>query len=203
MIQEQLIPRGIYKKKVLSAFSAVPRHEFISQEFIAESYQDHPVSIGCDQTISQPYIVALMTQTLDLKGTEKVLEVGTGSGYQTAILSKICKEVYSVERFGELANRAIETLSKLGYKNIKIKIGDGTEGWKELAPFDAIIVTAASPQIPKNLIEQLSDQGKMIIPVGGHFSQTLKLVNKSNNKTSTKDICSCVFVPLVGKYGWN
>lgn len=203
MVRGQLIPRAINDKKVIAAFYKVPRHEFVGREHINISYADHPVSIGCNQTISQPFIVALMTQVLDLKGHERVLEIGTGSGYQTAILAETCKEVYSIERFRELSNKAIEVLNRLGYSNIKIKVGDGTEGWKEFSPFEGIIVTAAAPDIPQSLTEQLNDGGKMVIPIGGHFSQMLTLVEKSEDKILTKDICACVFVPLVGKHGWN
>jgi len=203
MIQRQLMPRGINDNKVIAAFRKVPRHEFIAKGSINISYADHPVSIGCNQTISQPYMVALMTQVLDLKGQERILEIGTGSGYQTAILAEICKEIYSIERFEELATKARETLDKLGYNNIEIKIGDGTQGWRESSPFDRIIVTAAAPDIPKNLIDQLENNGKMVIPIGGRLSQMLTLIEKHEGQISTKDICSCVFVPLLGRYGWN
>ena len=203
MTEEQLIKRGINANKVITAFYKVPRHEFVSSDLINSSYGDHPLSIGCNQTISQPYMVALMTQVLELAGQERVLEIGTGSGYQTAILAEICSEVYSIERFKELSDKAVSTLDSLGYRNIKIRVADGTQGWKEFAPFDAIMVTAAAPHIPQNLIEQLKDNGKIIIPIGGHLSQMLTLAIKIKDKISTTDICGCVFVPLVGKYGWD
>lgn len=203
MVETQLIPRGISDERVLKVFRKVPRHKFVSRQLQKNAYDDNPLSIGCGQTISQPYMVALMTECLELKGNEKVLEVGTGCGYQTAILAEIAKEVYSVERIEELAKGAKEKLDSLGYKNIKIKIDDGTLGWKEFAPFDAIIVTAGSPNIPKELFGQLTKSGKMAIPVGNTFSQMLTLVEKENNKMKTKDLCPCVFVPLIGKEGWN
>jgi protein-L-isoaspartate(D-aspartate) O-methyltransferase len=203
MVETQLVARDISDQKVINAFYKVPRHEFVPREFVSRSYGDFPIAIGCNQTISQPYIVALMTQALELKGDEKILEVGAGSGYQTAILAEICKEVYSVERIPTLANRATGLLDKLGYTNIKIKVGDGTEGWREFSPFDGITVTAASPEIPACLIEQLSIGGRMIIPIGGHFSQMLTLVQRKEDGFVTRDICGCTFVPLVGKYGWH
>jgi len=203
MVREQLIPRNINNEKVIAAFYKVPRHRFVPQELIKNSYEDYPLPIGCNQTISQPYMVALMTQLLELNGHERVLEVGTGSGYQSAILAEICKEVYSVERFEKLANKAIALLKQLGYDNIKVKVEDGTEGWEDFSPFDGIIVTAAAPDIPKNLIAQLNNGGKMVVPIGGHFSQMLTLIEKFESKITTTDICGCVFVPLVGKYGWN
>ena len=203
MVEEQLIPRGIKNQRVLDAFYKIERHKFIPEDLRNSAYADFPVPIGEGQTISQPYIVALMTEYLGLTGKEKILEIGTGSGYQTAILSELAGEIYSVERFEVLAGRAQAILNELGYKNIKVKAGDGTLGWEEAAPFDRIIITAASPKIPLPLIEQLADNGKLILPLGESFSQVLTLLEKKEGKLKSIDICGCVFVPLVGKHGWS
>jgi protein-L-isoaspartate(D-aspartate) O-methyltransferase len=165
------------------------------------AYDDSPLPIGGNQTISQPYIVALMTQYLKLQGKEKVLEVGTGSGYQTAILAELAKEVYSIERLPNLAEQARRVLSDLGYTNIKITVGDGTIGWEEFLPYDGIIITAAASEVPPPLINQLNENGRLIIPLGSGFAQTLILLEKSNYRINTTEICNCVFVPLIGKYG--
>jgi protein-L-isoaspartate(D-aspartate) O-methyltransferase len=202
MVEEQLIPRGITNKKVLDAFYKVERHKFIPEDLRDNAYGDFPIPIGDGQTISQPYIVALMTECLDLKGDQKVLEIGTGSGYQAAILAELAKEVYSVERFEGLAKRAETVLCELGYTNIKIKRGDGTLGWPEFAPFERIIITAASPRVPLPLTEQLAEHGKLVLPLGESFSQVLTLVEKKQGKLYPTEICGCVFVPLVGKYGY-
>jgi protein-L-isoaspartate(D-aspartate) O-methyltransferase len=203
MVQEQLIPRGIKNQRVLEAFMKIERHKFIPEDLRSSSYADFPVPIGEGQTISQPYIVALMTDCLGLSGEEKVLEIGTGSGYQTAILAELAKEVYSIERFADLAKKAQGEFKELGYANINIKVGDGTLGWPEKAPFDRIIITAASPRIPLPLIEQLKENGKLILPLGESFSQVLTLVEKKKDKLDSVQVCGCVFVPLVGKYGWK
>ena len=203
MVEEQLIPRGIKNQRVLDAFYKIERHKFIPENLRSSAYADFPLPIGEGQTISQPYIVALMTECLDLTGKDKVLEIGTGSGYQTAILTELAGEIYSIERFEVLAGRAQTILNELGYKNIKIKAGDGTLGWEEAAPFDRIIITAASPKVPLPLIEQLADSGKLILPLGESFSQVLTLVEKKGGKLKSIDICGCVFVPLVGKHGWS
>lgn len=203
MVNEQLILRGIKNQRVLDAFYKVERHKFIPQDLRTSAYADFPVPIGEGQTISQPYIVALMTESLDLTGEEKVLEIGMGSGYQAAILAELVGEVYTIERFENLAKKAEAVLGELGYTNIKIKVGDGTLGWPEAAPFDRIIITAASPQIPPPLIEQLNESGKLILPLGETFSQVLTLVEKTGGELKYFEICSCVFVPLLGKYGWQ
>lgn len=204
MVDEQLITRGILDKKVIDAFRKVPRHEFVGEDLLQSAYNDYPLPIGGNQTISQPYMVALMTQNLKLKGGERILEIGTGSGYQAAILAQLAKEVYTVERFEELANKAGRILEKLGYKNINIKVGDGTLGWEEFAPYDGIIVTAGAPGIPPSLVRQLKDGGRMLIPVGsGGFGQILMLIEKLGEDIRTSEICGCAFVPLVGKEGWN
>jgi protein-L-isoaspartate(D-aspartate) O-methyltransferase len=187
----------------LNAFYKIERHKFIPENLRNTAYADFPLPIGEGQTISQPYIVALMTECLDLTGKEKVLEIGTGSGYQTAILAELAGEVYSIERFESLAERAQTILGDLGYKNIKIKVGDGTLGWEEARPFDRIIITAASPKVPLPLIDQLTDNGKLILPLGESFSQVLTLVEKKDGKLKSIDVCGCVFVPLIGKHGWS
>ncbi len=201
MVDEQLIPRNIKNPRVLDVFRKIERHKFVPREFITSAYADFPVPIGEGQTISQPFIVALMTEYLDLGGSERVLEIGTGSGYQTAILAELAREVYTIERFENLARQAQMLLNELGYKNIEIKIGDGTLGWAEQAPFDRIIITAASPVVPAPLSEQLKEGGKLILPLGETFGQVLTLVEKKQGLLRYKDICGCMFVPLVGKYG--
>lgn len=203
MVEEQLIPRGIKDKRVLDAFYNIERHKFIPEGLRGNSYADFPVPIGEGQTISQPYIVALMTECLNLSGEEKILEIGTGSGYQAAILAELSCQVYSIERFVTLAKRAEAVLKELGYSNIKIKVDDGTLGWPEFAPFDRIIITAASPNVPLPLTEQLKENGKLILPLGESFSQVLTLVEKKLGKLESVGICGCVFVPLIGKYGYK
>ena len=203
MVDEQLIPRDISDPLVLEAFRNVPRHEFVPQDLWQSAYNDYPLPIGENQTISQPFMVALMTQYLKLKGSEKILEVGTGSGYQAAILGSLAKEVYSIERFKGLADRAKKVFDLLGYGNVHIKVGDGTLGWSENAPYDGIIVTAFAPSIPESLVKQLKDGGRLIIPLDrGGFGQVLTLVERVVNSSRTSDICGCMFVPLVGKEGW-
>ena len=203
MVEEQLIPRGIKSERLLDAFYKVERHKFVPEDLRGSAYADFPVPIGEGQTISQPYIVALMTQCLDLTGEEKVLEIGTGSGYQSAILAELAKEVYTIERYANLAKSAETVLKESGYKNISIKVGDGTLGWKEIAPFDRIIITAASPRIPLPLTEQINESGKMVLPLGEPLSQVLTLVEKKKGKLEPIQVCGCVFVPLIGKYGWK
>ncbi|MFH1888874.1 MAG: protein-L-isoaspartate(D-aspartate) O-methyltransferase [Candidatus Omnitrophota bacterium] len=202
MVQEQLIPRGIKNQRILDVCLRLERHKFIPEEARGSAYADFPISIGEGQTISQPYIVALMTEELDLSDKHRVLEIGTGSGYQTAILAELAGEVYSIERFDSLAAKAKAIIDESGYKNVTIKSGDGTLGWKEASPFDRIIITAASPKVPMPLIEQLSDNGKLILPLGESFSQVLTLVEKKDGELKYINVCGCVFVPLVGKYGY-
>lgn len=197
-----MIPRGVSDANVLAAFRKVPRHEFVPEPMRASSYGDYPLPIGGSQTISQPYMVALMTECLGLKGGEKVLEIGTGSGYQMAILAEIAGEVWSVERFLELERAANIAMARLGYTNCHTMTGDGTLGWKEHAPYDGIIVTAGSPGIPPALVEQLGEGGRLVIPVGSQWSQVLKVIVKKRNKVEATDMCPCVFVPLVGREGW-
>jgi len=203
MVDEQLIPRGINDKNVISAFRKVDRREFVPHALQAGAYQDHPLPIGEGQTISQPYMVAIMTQCLALNGKGKVLEIGTGSGYQAAILANLAKEVYSMERLELLAERSQSILKRLGYNNVTIKIGDGTLGWPEHAPYDGIIVTAAAPRIPHAYIEQLAIGGRLVIPVGTMLSQVLSVIEKTPSGIKTTDVCGCVFVPLVGEDGWS
>ncbi|MCM8829891.1 MAG: protein-L-isoaspartate(D-aspartate) O-methyltransferase [Candidatus Omnitrophica bacterium] len=202
MVENQIVSRGIKEKRVIEAFLKVPREMFVPEHLKECAYQDGPLSIGEGQTISQPYIVALMTKALDVKGGEKVLEVGTGSGYQSAILAEIGCDVYSVERIKKLAIRAKKVLKELGY-NVKIKIGDGTLGWDEFAPYDRIIVTAAGPDIPPSLYNQLKDGGIIIMPVGDRYFQDLILVKKIGDRMEKKNFGGCQFVPLIGAEGWR
>jgi len=204
MVEEQLVGRGISDERVLSAFRKVPRHEFVLAEDAEIAYGDFPLPIGKAQTISQPYMVALMTQCLRLKGPERVLEIGTGSGYQSAILAELTKEVYSVERLAPLLVSAKKVLSRLGYVNCFLKEGDGTLGWAEHAPYDGIIVTAGSPGIPDSLVRQLKDGGRLVLPVGsGTFGQVLTVVERNKSRIDKTEICGCSFVPLIGKEGWS
>lgn len=198
MVKQQIISRGIIDKKVLSAMRKVPRERFVSLKNIDFAYEDRPLSIGQGQTISQPYIVALMTENLNLTGNEKVLEIGTGSGYQAAVLSEIVKEVYSIEIIEKIYKRVKESLS--GRKNIKISNHDGSKGWKKYAPYDRIIVTAAPGSIPASLTDQLKDGGIMVIPVGqrGWDQKLIKVIKEKNGITKTR-ICDVAFVPLTGK----
>ena len=178
MVKNQLIPRGIKNPLVLEAMGKVPRHLFMEEALVGEAYNDHPLPIGHKQTISQPYIVALMTEALELTGKEEVLEIGTGSGYQTAVLAELSKRVYTIERVRPLMVQARRILARLGYNNILFKSLDGTLGWKEYEPFDAIIVTAGAPKVPQPLKDQLSEGGRLVIPVGNRFSQELVKVTR-------------------------
>ncbi len=200
MVEEQLKSRDIDDKKVLDVMNKVERHKFVSESLKDDAYDDNPLPIGHGQTISQPYIVALMTQTLELNENGRVLEIGTGSGYQAAVLAEMVKEVYTVEIIKALSESAEKRLNKLGYKNVKVKNADGYFGWKENAPYDAIIVTAAANHIPPPLLEQLKDNGILIIPLGSTLTfQTLTLVTKKGNDLETEFISGVRFVPLTGK----
>jgi len=203
MVRDQFIARGITDQRVLAAFYKVEREKFVPSEVRNNAYEDFPLSIGEGQTISQPYMVALMTQSLELKGDEKILEIGTGSGYQTAILAELARKIYSVERMRALAERARKLLEKLGYSNVKILLSDGTLGWKEFSPYDRILVTAGAREIPQPLTDQLEEEGTMVIPVGNSYSQDLEVVRKRKNRIKTATVEKCVFVPLIGKYGWD
>lgn len=200
MVEEHLRPRGITDKKVLEAMLKAPRHKFVLPSHASRAYGDHALPIDENQTISQPYIVALMTQTADLKSTDRVLEVGTGSGYQAAVLAEIVKEVYSIEIIKELALDAEARLDRLGYKNVKVKYGDGYKGWKEYAPFDAILITAAAPEIPQPLVDQLKEGGRMVMPLDSQYlAQDLILLTKNKGKLLKKFIAGVRFVPMTGE----
>jgi protein-L-isoaspartate(D-aspartate) O-methyltransferase len=197
MVRTQLAERGIRDVRVLDAMSKVPRHEFVPETFRQDAYEDYPLPIGEGQTISQPYIVAAMLQHLALQATERVLEIGTGSGYVTALLSLLCAEVYSVERHAQLAILAESTLYRLGYRNVKIRVGDGSQGWPEYAPFDAILVSAATHEMPPALFAQLREGGRMMVPVGPPSSQELQLIRKVGGEPEVEILEGCRFVPLV------
>lgn len=203
MVRSQLIARGIKDERVLSAMRKVPRHRFVDSALADRTYGDYPLPIGSGQTISQPYIVALMTEALELTPKDTVLEIGTGSGYQAAVLAEIVEKVYTVERIKELESRARKTLDQLGYHNVATRVFDGSYGWTDKAPFDAIMVTAAAPDIVGSLVEQLKVNGRMVIPVGSPMSQTLVKLVKTQNSTRTQNLTGCVFVKLVGAYGFE
>jgi protein-L-isoaspartate(D-aspartate) O-methyltransferase len=203
MVEEQLIPRSIHDQKTLEAMRKVPRHLFVEDALKNQAYGDYPLPIGRGQTISQPYIVALMTQALGLKGHEHVLEIGTGSGYQAAILSQICEKVYTVERIDTLLVQARKVFDSLHYLNILTKLDDGTNGWPAYSPYDVIIVTAGGPKIPLPLLEQLADPGILVIPVGDRGVQDLRLVTKKEGEIKEKTIELVRFVNLIGDHGWE
>lgn len=203
MVETQLIPRGIKDERVLAAMKKVPRHLFVDGPMQHRAYDDSALPIGEGQTISQPYMVAVMTEFLELKGTEKVLEIGTGSGYQAAVLAELAKEVYTVERIAALAERAEKQYRALGYANIHVKVADGTLGWPEASPFDRIIITAGTPKVPGPLLQQLADHGILIAPVGDRFSQQIIKMKKTGETIVEEYLTPCVFVPLIGEYGWK
>jgi protein-L-isoaspartate(D-aspartate) O-methyltransferase len=203
MVEQQLKARGIEDKAVLTTMEKVPRELFVPHEYRESAYKDGPLPINEGQTISQPYMVALMTQCLQLQGHEKVLEIGTGSGYQMAVLLSITPNVYSIERLPALAQYAIDNLRSLGYENLHIKVGDGSCGWPEEQLFDGIIVTAGATDVPSVLKEQLADGGRLVIPVGPRYSQNLLRITRRSDEFITEDFTACVFVPLIGKYGWK
>ena len=203
MVEEQLLPRGITQPAVLHAMSTVPRHLFIEEALWPQAYGDFPLPIGEGQTISQPYIVALMTQLLQLTGEERVLEIGTGCGYQTSVLAALCRQVYTVERIKPLLARARKNFDQLRLYNIFSRADDGTHGWPEHQPFDAVIVTASGPQIPEPLVDQLADPGTLVIPVGDRDSQVLTVVRKAKGQISSQAVENVRFVKLVGCHGWT
>jgi protein-L-isoaspartate(D-aspartate) O-methyltransferase len=202
MVERQLRNRGICDQRVLDAMQRIPRHEFVPEEFSSQAYGDHPIPIGESQTISQPFIVAVSLQALALNGHESVLEVGTGSGYQTALLSVLARFVYSIERIPSLARDGEITLAKLGVKNVKVVVGDGSRGLPEFAPYDAILVSAAAPSLPQALVDQLSEGGRMVIPIGPQHAQELQLVRKLDGKVVAQVLEGCRFVPLIGAEGY-
>ena len=203
MVKEQLERRGIRDARVLAAMHKIPRHVFVDPSLARQAYEDSPLPIGEGQTISQPYMVAIMTAALGLVGDERVLEIGTGSGYQTAVLAELADWVYSIERIPSLAERAGNALARLDYDNISTRVGDGSLGWPEAAPFRAIIVTAGSPTIPRPLVEQLQVGGRLVIPVGPPHAQTLRRVLKKEQEIEQEELVGCVFVKLVGEHGWD
>ncbi len=203
MVEVQLRKRGITDERVLAAMGRVPRHLFVEEALRDQAYGDRPLPIGAGQTISQPYMVAIMCQLLALIGTEKVLEVGTGSGYQAAVLAELARKVYTVERIAFLAARARQTLESLNYTNILVKVGDGTVGWSEEGPFDRVIVAAAAPEVPGPLFQQLTEGGRAVVPVGDAHGQTLYVIEKINGQMRVSTDVGCVFVRLIGKYGWG
>ena len=204
MVETQIAARGITDRRLIEAMMRIPRHIFVEEAMSNQSYCDTPLPIGEKQTISQPYMVALMTELLGLKGTEKVLEIGTGSGYQTALLALLADRVYTIERIRPLALKARKALDSLGLLNINIRIGDGSLGWESESPFDAIICTAGAPQVPDNLVDQLARGGRLVIPVGNQWEQTLvRVVKGEDGSISREESVGCRFVKLIGECGWS
>lgn len=203
MVKYQIANKGVKDERVLAAMRKVPRHRFVSPDAHAYAYADSPIRIGSGQTISQPYIVALMTELLDVQQDYRVLDVGTGSGYQAAILGELAAEVYSIERHSDLADAARETLKDLGYENIQVHVGDGTEGYEPAAPYDRIVVAAAGPSVPTALLDQLAPGGRLVIPVGPRYSQRLEVWERTGDKFNKSTNIPVVFVPLIGKEGWD
>jgi len=201
MVLEQIELRGVNDRAVLKAMRKVPRHKFVPDIYMEYAYNDYPLPIGEEQTISQPYIVAYMTAALKLEPSDKVLEIGTGSGYQAAVLAEICDSVYTIEIFESLGNKALRLLNSLHYDNIKVKIGDGYKGWPEFSPFDVIIVTCSPSEIPQALIDQLEEGGRMIIPVGLKNNQNLVLLKKKNGKIKQHSVLPVRFVPMINEFG--
>jgi protein-L-isoaspartate(D-aspartate) O-methyltransferase len=202
MVERQLRARDISDPRVLAAMGEVPRHRFVRETMAGHAYADRPLPIGFGQTISQPYIVALMTQCLALSGDERILEIGTGSGYQAAVLSRLCREVQTVERIPELAEQARSLLAELAIGNVTVRVGDGTLGLPESAPFDGIVVTAGAPVVAPPLLEQLAEGGRMVIPVGPHGFQRLELWRRAGRRTDREFVANVTFVPLIGRHGW-
>ena len=203
MVEEQLVRRGVTDERVVGAMRRIPRHLFVEAPLRDRAHGDHPLPIGEEQTISQPYIVGFMTQLLELRGQEKVLEVGTGSGYQTAVLAELARRVCTIERLPRLAERARATLEALGYDNVWVRVGNGTLGWPDEAPFDRIIVTAGGPAVPPPLVQQLAEGGRMVLPVGSADNQTLTVVERVDGQVRERAHSECKFVKLVGKYAWE
>ena len=202
MVERQLRARGVRDRRVLDAFLAVPRHEFLRPSDWVQAYEDHPVGIDCGQTISQPYMVAVMTEALELRGGERVLEIGTGSGYQTAILAKLSAQVFTVERYAELSEQAQGVLGRLGVGNVGFRVGDGTLGWPEEGPFEGIMVTAGGPKVPPSLKAQLAEGGRLVMPVGGRRGQDLVKIVRHGDEFRQESHGGCMFVRLIGEEGW-
>ncbi len=199
---EELRALGIRDERVLEALHEIPRHEFVPEAYREHAYENRPLPIDEGQTISQPYIVALMTEALRLTPQDRVLEIGTGSGYQTAILATLAAEVYTIERFPTLLEKARARLETLGFQNVRYKCGDGTVGWPEFAPYDGILATGSVPRVPPSLKEQLADGGRLVIPVGGRHYQTLQLLERHGDAFGERELCECSFLPLIGEEGW-
>lgn len=202
MVSEQLERRGIKDPRVLQAVGKISRHLFVEEALVGRAYGDHPLPIGEGQTISQPYMVALMTEALELAGHERVLEIGTGSGYQTAVLAELCGKVFTVERLKNLSDRAMRRLDRLGYYNVLARVGDGSLGWRDEAPFDAVLVTAGAPDVPLALVEQLAVKGRLVVPVGDLHTQILRKGVREDTGMRWAELGGCVFVKLVGKQAW-
>jgi protein-L-isoaspartate(D-aspartate) O-methyltransferase len=203
MVEQQLRRRGIADPRVLRAMEDIPRHRFAREASPRLGYGDHPLAIGAGQTISQPYMVALMTEALALQGDERVLEIGTGSGYQTAVLAALAADVFTVERIAPLARSAGELLDELGCANVRFRVGDGTQGWEEHAPYDRVIVTAGAPRVPPALEAQLAEGGVLVIPVGSTLTQDLLCIRKRGGKLARTCLTQCIFVKLLGQEGWS
>ena len=203
MVTYQIADKGVKDERVLAAMRKVPRHHFVAPDAHAFAYVDSPVRIGSEQTISQPFIVALMTELLDVKPEHRVLDVGTGSGYQAAILGELASEVHSIERHSNLAETAMETLTNLGYKNVKVYVGDGSQGYPPAAPYDRIIVAAAAPAVPQALLDQLKPEGRLVLPVGPRYSQQLEVWDRKGDQFKQSTNIPVVFVPLIGEAGWE
>ncbi len=203
MVEEQLVSRGIRDTRVLAAMAKVRRHLFVAEELRSRAYDDNPLHIGEGQTISQPYMVALMVEALGLKGKERVLEIGTGSGYAAAVLAELCAQVFSIEWVEDLAVRAQVVLVSLGYRNVSIRVGDGTLGWEEHAPYDAVVISAGAPCIPRPLIRQLKLDGSLVLPMGEEELQTLVRIRKERGGLREEYLGECRFVKLMGTYGWE
>jgi len=203
MVEEQLVARGVTEPRVLAAMRRVPRHLFVEEALRGRAYGDHPLPIGDGQTISQPFMVGKMTELLRLGGTEKVLEIGTGCGYQAAVLAELCARVCTIERIPKLAQRARALLELMGYRNVWVRVANGTLGWPDEAPFDRILVTAGGPNVPPPLFDQLAEGGRMVMPVGDATTQVLQMIEKRDGAMRTTEHSGCVFVKLVGKYAWD
>ena len=202
MVGEQIAERGIKDLRILEAMNRIPRHLFVHETLQHKAYGDFPLPIGENQTISQPYIAAAMTEVLNLKKTDRVLEIGTGSGYQTALLAELAGQVFTIERIRSLGLKAQSLLERLNYINIVFKVFDGTYGWPDQAPFDVILITASTQETPKMLVDQLGEKGRLVVPVGGLDKQSLTVLTKKNGRITSQEIGYCKFVPLVGRYGW-